>query len=137
MKIREVMIEGADLIGFEDRIADVATKMMRADIGCLVVTNGSRVAGVITERELALGCLVEGHNSWECRVYRHMRIQPYTTHPDMDVSDAADLMMDKYIDYLPVVEGGRIAGVVFYMDLLRIIEKEMATPLEPSAAVSV
>lgn len=133
MKIREVMMDGADLVGFEDRIAEAASKMKRADIGCLVVTNGSRVAGVITERDLALGCLVEGHNSWECRVYRHMRIQPHTAHPNMDVSDASDLMMDRYIDYLPVVEGGRVVGMVFYLDLLRVIEREMAIPLEGTA----
>jgi CBS domain-containing protein len=57
-------------------------------------------------------------------VFRHMTFPAITAHPDLDVSEAIVLMKSKDVDHLPVVDGGRLLGVVSY--------RSMAMYLDPS-----
>lgn len=125
MLVEDVMNE-AETIGVSDTIADAAIKMRQAAVGCLVVLSEGAAVGLITERDVALGCPVDGHIPWECRVFRHMSIQTEHAEPGMDTESATILMMDTETDQLPVLEFGMICGIVSSEDISHATERESA-----------
>ena len=125
MLVDEIMTEAVQ-IDLRDSIAEAALKMRMAGVGCLVVVNDGVSIGIITERDVALGCPVDGHVPWDCQVFRHMTIQADTAYPSMDTSSATIIMMDNDSSYLPVVEEGSLRGLVSSEDISRATERESA-----------
>jgi len=125
-------MNAADLMSGEMAVVDVATsvadaaKLMQSqNTGCLVVVERSTLAGIITERDMVLGCLIDGHTSWQCQVYRHMTILNDAAKPQTDVGDALLIMMDNEVNYLPVVhDNGSVLGLLYAEDLTRAIEQD-------------
>ena len=123
-------MNAADLISGEMAIVDVATsvadaaKLMQSqNTGCLVVVEKATLAGIITERDMVLGCLIDGHTSWQCQVYRHMTILNEAATPQTDIGEALLIMMDCEVDYLPVIDESRVVvGLLYAEDLSRAIE---------------
>ncbi|MCI0440720.1 MAG: CBS domain-containing protein [Chloroflexi bacterium] len=127
MRVGEIIVDIAPVIGLDDTIAAAARVMRDANASCLTVVDGdSKVVGVMTERDMALGCLLEGHISWKCEVFRHMTIQAEAMSRDADIIDAAFVMIEKDISYLPIVEGGRVVGLVQSSDVFEAREREAA-----------
>ncbi len=74
MEVGELMNKDAYSVGLDTSIADAALLMKSTGASCLVVTKNEKIEGIITDRDMALGCLVEGHISWKCPVYKHMAL---------------------------------------------------------------
>ena len=125
MLVSDVMSEAAT-IELNDSIADAAQKMYETGAECLVVVNDGSVIGIITERDVALGCPVDGHIPWECHVFRHMTIQAKTAYLNMDTGTATIIMMDSESDCLPVVEDDQLVGIVHSEEISRETEREFA-----------
>lgn len=125
MKIREIMATEVSSIEKRSSVAQAATKMKESGASCLVVTEQGKFEGVLSERDLVLGCLANGHASFECTVARHMKAQSQYCHQEMETGDAAILMMDKNISDLPVFENGVVVGIVSYDDICRAVDQEM------------
>lgn len=125
MLVGEILVE-AQTVEMRETIADAAQKMRSTSVGCLIVLNSGEVVGVLTERNIALGCPVEGHISWECQVYQHMTIQSVTAHPRMDASSATIIMMDNETDCLPVLENGKLVGLVCTEDISASNDRQFA-----------
>lgn len=125
MLVNDVSVE-AHTIGLWDSIADSARKMRVESVGCLVVVNSGKVVGLISERDIALGCPVEGHNPWDCKVYKHMKIQSATVSPRMNTSMVTIAMMDHDTDCMPVVDNGKLVGVVMSEDIAAANERQFA-----------
>jgi CBS domain-containing protein len=103
--------------------------MMQAqNTGCIVVVDvveDGAPAGIITERDMVLGCLIDGHTSWKCQVYRHMTILNEAATPLTDIGNALLIMMESEVSYLPVVnESGSVVGLLYAEDLSRAIEQD-------------
>jgi CBS domain-containing protein len=124
LNVSDVMLTDVQVIGLETSVADAAQLMREANTGCLVIMEGGSLAGIITERDMVLGCLVDGHISWNCKVYRHMTILTEGAYPNMSIGDAAITMLDKEVNFLPVVEDGNVLGLVFVEDSYRAIERD-------------
>jgi CBS domain-containing protein len=124
MILRDVMDKGTETVEFDRSTAEAANLMREGRTKCIVVTRQQEIIGTITGYDLAIGCLVEGHRPWECLVFRHMTFPAITANPDLDVSEAIVLMKSNDVDHLPVVDGGRLLGVVSY--------GSMVTYLDPS-----
>ena len=125
-------MNAADLMNGEMAVVDVSTsvadaaKLMQSqNTGCLVVVERGTLAGIITERDMVLGCLIDGHTSWQCQVYRHMTILNEAANPQTDIGDALLIMMDNEVSYLPVVhDNGSVLGLLYAEDLSRAIEQD-------------
>jgi CBS domain-containing protein len=91
--------------------------MKEESIGCLLVADATGLKGVVTDRDLLVGCLGEAHDPWECLVTRHMSGDVVTADPAMEVHDAAHMMVSRKIKRLPVVEGGQLVGLVSFSDI--------------------
>ncbi len=99
-------------------VSDVAAAMLRGRVGSAVVTEGSMLLGILTERDV-LRAAASGSDLASARVSDWMTPDPVTAEPDMDADEAVELMMRDGFRHLPVVEGAKLAGIVSLRDIVR------------------
>jgi CBS domain-containing protein len=96
----------------EDTLGEVAERMVEEKKGgAVVVMDYGRMIGILTERDLLRAIAYRVHTS-DARVREWMTEDPITVPPETTLDEASQLMLDKNFRHLPVVEGGRIVGVV-------------------------
>jgi CBS domain-containing protein len=96
----------------EDTLGEVAERMVEEKKGgAVVVMDYGRMIGILTERDLLRAIAGRVHTS-DARVREWMTEDPVTVPPETTLDEASQLMLDKNFRHLPVVEGGRIVGVV-------------------------
>ncbi|HEY2641081.1 MAG TPA: CBS domain-containing protein [Streptosporangiaceae bacterium] len=100
----------------QDSIRAAAERMWRQQTGSLVITDDGRLAGIITERDL-LRAVAFGADPDKTTVDDAMTAEVYTVCPDMPLQDAAREMATRWIRHLPVVEAGKLLGVVSMRDV--------------------
>jgi CBS domain-containing protein len=100
------------------RLAEAARSMAQRGVGAVLVLEGERLAGILTERDL-LKAVAAGFTD-EARVSDWMTRQPETVEPDETTDHAAALMIHGGFRHLPVVEGGRAVGILSIRDLMRV-----------------
>jgi CBS domain-containing protein len=115
-QIREVMTKDPKVLDIHSSLADAARLMRDNDIGFVVVRDGDRVCGVVTDRDLVIRGLAEGADPSTslAGVYSEDIVQ---VSADDSVEKAITLMSDKAIRRIPVVEDGEVVGVVSLGDL--------------------
>lgn len=118
MKLREVMTSPAIRIHPEEPVAVAARTMAQYNIGAMPVcgSNG-RVCGVITDRDIVTRCLAAGRSPSQTCVGDVMTASITAVSPDMNVEEAATLMGQKQVRRLPVMENGKLCGMVSLGDL--------------------
>ena len=120
MKLREIMASPVIRIHPEESVAVAARRLERYNIGILPVCgNDGSLCGLVTDRDLVTRCLAAGRNPATTPVREVMTGQVITARADMDASVAAGLMGRTQIRRLPVVENGRLCGMVSLGDLAR------------------
>src|SRR5262245_50776901 len=93
--------------------------MAEKDVGALVVIEGGRLAGIISERDYARKVILHGKSSHDISVREIMTSKVITVHPAQTVSDCMALMTDKRVRHLPVIEGERLIGLLSIGDLVK------------------
>jgi CBS domain-containing protein len=99
-----------------DSLRAAAARMWRQQTGSLVVTEGGRLAGIITERDV-LRAVALGADPDKSSVDDVMTAEVFTVPPDTDLQDAARQMAARWIRHLPVLDGDEIVGVVGMRDM--------------------
>ena len=118
MKLREIMAHPVVRIHPEESVAVAARTLARYNIGALPVCGGDgRICGVVTDRDLVTRCIAAGRQPAATAVREIMTRQVVSARPDMDTATAAYLMGKQQIRRLPVVENGRLCGMVSLADL--------------------
>ncbi len=118
MKIRDIMTDAVVRIHPEETVAVAARQLAQYNIGALPVCgNDGRVLGVVTDRDLVTRCLASERSPEKTRVREVMTGAVVSAAPDMDVGAAAHLMGRKQVRRLPVVENGKLCGMVSLGDL--------------------
>ena len=125
MKLGNIMVKKVVTISSKESVTNAARKMREANIGCLVVGEERKVEGIITDRDLVVGCLGAGHNPQQCHISQHMSSPVITAEPTMDIWDANRLMTHKKIKRLPVVKEGELIGIVSFSDIAQALDKPM------------
>lgn len=120
MKLRDVMTSPVVRIHPEETVAVAARTLAHYNIGILPVCGADgRLCGLVTDRDLVTRCLASGRSPGNTSVRDVMTTQILAARPDMEVSLAAGLMGREQIRRLPVVENGRLCGMVSLGDLAR------------------
>lgn len=119
MKLREIMVKEVIQAAPEETIGTAATRMRESAVGCLVVTVAGAVKGIVTDRDL-LACLAAAHDPYRCPVVTHMHRPVHGLRPDEDHTVAAEVMQERSIKRLPIVDGGKLVGIVSLSDLAAI-----------------
>jgi CBS domain-containing protein len=102
----------------EDTLADVVDLLVGHNCGSLVVCEGEEMVGIITERDILRACTTRGALQ-ALRVADRMTRCPVTASPEDDVADAMGVMTERRIRHLPVVEQGRLVGIISIGDLVK------------------
>ena len=111
-------------IGPDARVFDALTLMAEREVGALVVTDGGRLAGIISERDYARKVILHGKSSHEMQVRDIMTAKVITVHPGQTVEECMALMTEKRIRHLPVTEGERLIGMLSIGDLVKEVIAE-------------
>jgi len=139
MLVKEIMTTSVKTIRPEDTAKKLAEEMVKNKIGSMVVVSGSgAVVGIATERDIIEDVVLLGKNPEEIKVQEIMTKDLITVNPTNTLEEAADVMVNHHIKKLPVIEGGRLIGIVTATDLIayenKLVEKIshliMASPLK-------
>ena len=126
--IREVMTAAPETVDAQATLAEAAQRMRELDAGAMVVVNeqGS-VAGIVTDRDIAVRGVAEGKDPKLTKVGQVVTGDLVTLKPTDTVADAVRLMRDKAVRRLPVMEGGKAIGIISIGDLA--IERDSSSAL--------
>ena len=120
MKIREVMTNRVVKIHPEESVSVAARTLQHYNIGALPVCGyDGALCGVVTDRDLVTRCLAAGGKPEQMRVREVMTGKVISATPDMDTGAAASLMGRQQVRRLPVLENGKICGMVSLGDLAK------------------
>lgn len=116
--VGEIMTKEVVAVAPGDPVRRAVREMVDHEIGSVIVAEGADPVGVFTERDLARRILDEP-GLLDRPVGEVMSAPVFTTEPGVEIVDAFDLMNAEQVRRLPVVDGGRLVGVVTERDLLR------------------
>ncbi|MCE7031900.1 CBS domain-containing protein [Lysobacter sp. GX 14042] len=116
-------VKGSEVysIGPDAPVVDAIRSMAQQGIGALVVLQGDRLAGVVSERDYARKVVLQGRSSSSTRVDEIMTADVVQVGPEDTVDRCMQLVTDRRLRHLPVVEGDRVVGVVSIGDLVKAV----------------
>ena len=118
MKVKELMTDHVIDIGQEEPVSAAARTLTHYNIGVVPVRGrGGALCGMLTDRVIVTRCLAAGRMPENTRVREIMTPKVYSVTPDMDASLAAHMMGRLQIRRLPVVDNGKLCGMLSLGDL--------------------
>jgi CBS domain-containing protein len=114
----------------EDPVLEAIRMMAERHVGALLVMRGTELAGILSERDYARKVVLLGRSSAETPVWQIMTSPVITVSPDNSVQDCMRLMTDHRIRHLPVMEGGRVVGMISIGDLVKAVIEEQQKTIE-------
>ena len=132
LRCREIMTTDVRTIASSTPIREVAATMRDADVGSLPVIENGRLAGIVTDRDIVVRALANGHDP-STPVGDAMTSDVFSVKPDDFVFEAIRLMGDKQVRRIPVVsDDGALAGIIAMADIALEMEddREIAETLE-------
>jgi CBS domain-containing protein len=105
-------------------------KMVAENVGSLVVLDGGRVRGIITERDYLRRVILQGRASKTTRVEEIMTREVAYVNPENTVEETMAIMTEKRCRHLPVIEGGRLAGIISVGDLVKYLVRDQEFQIE-------
>jgi len=112
MKVSEIMTREPSTLTPASTIGEAATIMRQDDCGSVPIVDAGRLVGIITDRDIVVRVLAGGKDPKTTRISDAMTADPVTVAPDTSVDEAQKVMADRQVRRLPVVEGGRLVGLV-------------------------
>ena len=132
MRVSDLMTIDRITVTPKTPVLEARQLMLEKRIRHLLVTDGPKLAGIVTDRDIRLNLPspATSLSVWEINyllarmtVDAAMTKDVVTISPGQDATEAAQLMLDRKIGALPVVEGGRLVGIITETDLLRAFVK--------------
>jgi CBS domain-containing protein len=129
MKVSELMTADVRTCSVRDSINRAAQLMWEADVGCVPVVDGTRVAGMITDRDVCMATYTKGRPPAAIPVASVMTRDVVSCKPGDTITDAANLMRTHRIRRLPVIDAaGALAGILSLNDLARLAASAAGQP---------
>ncbi len=134
MRVSEIMTNAAVTDQPDDTLSEAASKMWRQQTGSLLVIDGEDLVGILTERDV-LKAVATGANLTDTRISEVMTKDLVTVGPQTSLREAAKVMADRWIRHLPVMDGGKLVGVVSQRDLAGVLAGALNEPERLEALV--
>lgn len=115
--------------GPETSAYDAIAEMVRQGVGSLLVTEGEAIAGIFTERDYLRRVLLRDLDPRTTRVREVMTPRIVCVEPSRSLEDCMTIMTQQRFRHLPVVDGGRVAGVISIGDLVKYLSAEREVEL--------
>jgi CBS domain-containing protein len=129
MIIREILADKGDkmyCVTPETQVGDAVTLMIKQDISSVLVLRDGNLAGLVTLREILRGLNRLGQKLTSVPVAEIMTAQPITGHPEDSVHHLRTMMTDNHITHRPILENGKLAGIISFHDVARSAMKDVA-----------
>ena len=127
MKLSEIMTPDVQVVSPDASLVEAAEKMRSLDVGVLPVTEGKRLVGILTDRDITVRAVAEGRDPKGTRVRDCMSSGAVFCFEDQDSEDAVILMEESQIRRVPVLSRDRqLVGVISLADIATRLGKEMA-----------
>jgi CBS domain-containing protein len=125
-------LKGRELfsIGPEDPVLEAVKLMAERHVGALLVMRGGTLAGIVSERDYARKVVLLGRSSSGTPVSQIMSSPVVTVTPENSVQECMRLVTERRIRHLPVVEGGRVVGMISIGDLVKAVIDEQQHTIE-------
>ena len=124
MSVREAMSANPRSVDPEMPVVEVARIMLAEDVGSLPVVQGERLMGVITDRDIALRVVAEGKDPTDLPVAGIASREIVTVSPDQSLDEALQVMASAQVRRLPVVDDGRLVGILAQADVARSADEQ-------------
>lgn len=121
LRLIDIAVRDVKTIEEEETVMKAADIMSQYNIGCLVVTKDGKPTGIITERDLLKRVIVPCLDPRTTKVSKVMSKPLIYGDPDMDLVYAAKFMINHNIKRLPIIDKGKLIGIVTFTDILRTL----------------
>jgi len=121
--IRQILAGKPDIYSIDPdaTVLDALRLLEQKNVGALLVMRGSVLSGIFSERDYARRMILHGRSSKETQVREVMTPDVFVISPDTTSGECMVHMTDRHIRHLPVVEGGRVVGVISIGDVVRSV----------------
>ncbi|WP_407308623.1 CBS domain-containing protein [Desulfosporosinus sp. SB140] len=117
MKVRDVMTSTVDWVGPKASVVEVAQLMKKDDVGSIPICDDNKVMGIITDRDIVLNVIAAGQDCKNTLAQDIMSKNVVSVSTDQDVHEAADLMSKYQVRRLPVIDQGKLVGILAIGDM--------------------
>lgn len=115
--VREAMSENPHSVSATETVAEAARVLKNEDVGSVPVVEGPRLVGILTDRDIVTRVVAEGRDPGSTSVGDVASGELVTAEPTADLSDALRLMAQHQVRRLPIVEQGRLVGILAQADV--------------------
>lgn len=120
VSVAEVMNKAVIVMDINSDIPAIAKEMISRDAGSIIITENGKAMGIITERDFVRGILTEDRKPSEVKASEILSTPLITVEPETSIVEASEIMLKANIKRLPVLENGRIIGVISNTDILMV-----------------
>jgi CBS domain-containing protein len=133
MKVRDALRRHAVTVDAATTLAVAAQRMDRAAVGTLLVTDGGRLVGLVTDRDVVVRGVAR-RLAHDARIDAVMSTALHTIEADADLQEAVDMFSEHPIRRLPVLDGGEALGVLTVDDVVIDLADDLDRVLRPVTA---
>ncbi len=121
--IRQILAGKPDVYSIDPdaTVLDALKRLEEKNVGALLVMKGDRLVGIFSERDYARRMILHGRSSKETAVREVMTPEVFTIAPEATSGECMVHMTDRHIRHLPVLENGRVVGVISIGDVVRAV----------------
>ena len=124
--VNQVMTADPRAVSPSDTLQEAARQMREGDVGVLVVVDGGKVSGIVTDRDIVVRAVADGRDPSSATVGEVASDTVITVTPDQSASEAARVMREHDVRRLVVVQDSRPIGIVSIGDLAVALDDESA-----------
>jgi CBS domain-containing protein len=123
MRVKDVMTRDVVAVGPDMPLVAAARQMRQHNVGCLPVVEGGRLIGMLTDSDITLRVVAEGHDVNRTSVRDAMSTNVVACRASQSVDEARRMMQENHLKHLPVMDRRRLVGLVSFRDIADDIPK--------------
>jgi len=120
VSVAEVMNKAVIVMDINSDIPAIAREMVSRNSGSVIITENNKAMGIITERDFVKGIVTENKKPGEIKASEILSTPLITVEPETSIIEASEIMLKANIKRLPVLENGRVIGVISNTDILMV-----------------
>jgi CBS domain-containing protein len=123
-QVREIMTPNPEHLSADETLITAARQMRDLDVGSLpICDDDGQVTGIVTDRDIVVKCIADGGDPTSATAGSIASTMVYTVGPDDSVENALTVMEDHQVRRLPIVENGRLVGMLAQADVARAMSE--------------
>ncbi|GAB3981860.1 CBS domain-containing protein [Spirosoma terrae] len=134
MKIRQILqgkaINALYSVSSDETVLDALKVMADKNIGAVLVVDEGRLTGIFSERDYARKVILKGRHSNDTRVAEVMTSRVITIEPEQRLDECMEIMSERHIRHLPVMENGTLMGIISINDVVTAIMRDQKTRID-------